>query len=62
MKKSKVFLLIAVLFMLIVFYVVYDMSTKTKFPKGRPGSELDKNKSAQDSVKLKDPMEIEIRR
>jgi hypothetical protein len=62
MKKSKVFLFIAIIFMLIVFYVVYDMSTKTKFPKGRPGSETDKNKSVKDSVKQKNPMEVEIRR
>ncbi|WP_296623468.1 hypothetical protein [Marivirga sp.] len=60
MKKSRVFLLIAVLFMLIVFYVVYDMSTKTKFRKF--GDETEKNKSVKDSVKHKDPMEIEIRR
>lgn len=62
MKKSKLFLLIAALFMLIVFYVVYDMSTKTKFPKGRPGAETNKNKSVEDSVVQRDPMEIEIRR
>jgi biopolymer transport protein ExbD len=62
MIKSKVFLLIAILFMLLVFYVVYDMSTKTKFPKGRPGSETDKNKSVKDSVEQKDPFEVEIRR
>jgi len=60
MKKSRVFLLIAVLFMLIVFYVVYDMSTKTKFRKF--GDETEKNKSVKDSVKRNDPMEIEIRR
>jgi Tfp pilus assembly protein PilO len=60
MKKSKVFLLIAILFMLIVFYVVYDMSTKTKFRKF--GDETEENKSVKDSVKQKDPMEIEIRR
>jgi|GEM_PF-3899761 hypothetical protein len=60
MKKSRVFLLIAVLFMLIVFYVVYDMSTKTKFRKF--GNETETNKSVKDSVKRKDPMEIEIRR
>lgn len=60
MKKSRVFLLIAVLFMLIVFYVVYDMSTKTKFRNF--GDETEKNKSVKDSVKRKDPMEIEIRR
>lgn len=60
MKKSRVFLLVAVLFMLIVFYVVYDMSTKTKFRKF--GDESDKNKSIKDSVNQKDPMEIEIRR
>lgn len=46
--------------MLIVFYVVYDMSTKTKFRKF--GDESDKNKSIKDSVNQKDPMEIEIRR
>jgi len=62
MKKSKVFLLIAILFILIVFYVVYDMSTKTKFPNGRPGSETEKNKSVKDSVEQENPMEIEIRR
>lgn len=60
MKKSRVFLLIAVLFMFIVFYVVYDMSTKTKFRKF--GDETEKNKSVKDSVKRNDPMEIEIRR
>lgn len=62
MKKSKVFLLIAILFMLIVFYVVYDMSTKTKFPKGRPGAQTEENKSAKDSVEQVNPMEVEIRR
>jgi hypothetical protein len=62
MKKSKIFLLIAVLFMLIVFYVVYDMSTKTEFRRGRPGAETDKNKSVKDSVKQQNPMEVEIRR
>jgi len=36
MKKSKVFLIVGLLFIAIVFYVVYDMSTKTKFPKGKP--------------------------
>lgn len=60
MKKSKVFLVIAFLFMLIVFYVVYDMSTKTKFRKF--GKETEQNKSVKDSVKRKDPLEIEIRR
>ncbi len=62
MKKSRIFLLIAILFMLIVFYVVYDMSTKTKFPKGRPGAETEQNKSVKDSVEQKDPMEVQIRR
>lgn len=62
MKKSRLFLLVAVIFMLIVFYVVYDMSTKTKFPKGRPGAETEKNKSVKDSVEQQNPMEIEIRR
>jgi len=62
MKKSKVFLLIAIVFILIVFYVVYDMSTKTKFPKGRPGAETEENKSVKDSVEKENPMEIEIRR
>ena len=62
MKKSKIFLLIAVLFMLIVFYVVYDMSTKTEFRRGTSGAGNDKNKSAKDSVKQVNPMEIEIRR
>ncbi|WP_375577780.1 hypothetical protein ABWH96_12050 [Marivirga tractuosa] len=60
MKKSKVFLLIAIIFMLIVFYVVYDMSTKTKFRKF--GDETEENKSVEDSVEQKDPMEVEIRR
>tara|TARA_R100000152_G_C6606707_1_gene61958 strand:+ start:382 stop:564 length:183 start_codon:yes stop_codon:yes gene_type:complete len=60
MKRSKVFLLIAILFMLIVFYVVYDMSTKTKFRKF--GNETEENKSVKDSVEQKDKMEIEIRR
>lgn len=60
MKKSKVFLLIAILFMLIVFYVVYDMSTKTKFRNF--GVETEENKSVKDSVEQKDTMEIEIRR
>ncbi|HET8859624.1 hypothetical protein [Marivirga sp.] len=60
MKKSKVFLLIAIVFMLIVFYVVYDMSTKTKFRKF--GDKAEENKSVEDSVKREDPMEIEIRR
>ncbi|ADR20354.1 hypothetical protein MATR_20280 [Marivirga tractuosa] len=60
MKKSRIFLLIAILFMLIVFYVVYDMSTKTKFRKF--GSDTEENKSVKDSVKQKDPMEVEIRR
>lgn len=46
--------------MLIVFYVVYDMSTKTKFRKF--GSDTEENKSVKDSVKQKDPMEVEIRR
>lgn len=46
--------------MLIVFYVVYDMSTKTKFRKF--GDETEKNKSVKDSVEKNDPMEIEIRR
>ena len=36
MKKSKVFLIIGLVFIAIVFYVVYDMSTRTKFPKGKP--------------------------
>jgi len=62
MKKSKVFLLIAIVFILLVFYVVYDMSTKTKFPKGRPGAETEENKSVKDSVEKKNPLEIEIRR
>lgn len=60
MKRSRVFLLIAILFMLIVFYVVYDMSTKTKFRKF--GDETEKNKSVKDSVEQKDSMEVEIRR
>ncbi|MGM0580510.1 MAG: hypothetical protein ACQETL_07515 [Bacteroidota bacterium] len=60
MKKSRVFLLIAIIFMLIVFYVVYDMSTKTKFRKF--GDETEENKSVKDSVEQKDSMEVEIRR
>jgi uncharacterized membrane protein len=60
MKKSRVFLLIAIIFMLVVFYVVYDMSTKTKFRKF--GDETEENKSVEDSVKKKKPMEVEIRR
>jgi hypothetical protein len=36
MKKSKVFLVVGILFIGILFYVVYDMSTKTTFPKGKP--------------------------
>jgi hypothetical protein len=46
--------------MLIVFYVVYDMSTKTEFRKF--GDETQKNKSVKDSVEHIDPMEVEIRR
>ena len=61
MKKSRVFLLIAVLFMLIVFYVVYDMSTKNQIPENLV-MKLKKTKSVKDSVKRNDPMEIEIRR
>lgn len=60
MKRSRIFLLIAILFMLIVFYVVYDMSTKTEFRKF--GDETQKNKSVKDSVERNDPMEVEIRR
>jgi cell division protein FtsI/penicillin-binding protein 2 len=60
MKKSKIFLLIAIIFMLIVFYVVYDMSTKTEFRKF--GDETQENKSVKDSVERNDPMEVEIRR
>lgn len=60
MKKSRVFLLIAALFLLVVFYVVYDMSTKTEFRKF--GNETEKNKSVKDSVEKKDSMEVEIRR
>ncbi|MGJ3236226.1 hypothetical protein [Marivirga sp.] len=60
MKKSRIFLLIAILFMLIVFYVVYDMSTKTEFRKF--GDETEENKSVKDSVEQENPMEIEIRR
>lgn len=36
MKKSKLFLAVGVVFMLVVIYAVYDMSQKTKFPKGKP--------------------------
>lgn len=36
MKKSKVFLVVGIVFIAIVFYAVYDMSTKTRFPKGKP--------------------------
>lgn len=36
MKKSKLFLAVGIIFILIVFYMVYDMSTRTKFPEGRP--------------------------
>jgi hypothetical protein len=60
MKKSRIFLLIAILFMLIVFYVVYDMSTKTEFRKF--GDETEENKSVKDSVEQENPMEIEIKR
>ena len=60
MKRSRIFLLIAILFMLIVFYVVYDMSTKTEFRKF--GDETQKNKSVKDSVERNDSMEVEIRR
>jgi Tfp pilus assembly protein PilO len=60
MKKSRIFLLIAILFMLIVLYVVYDMSTKTKFRKF--GEETEQNKSVKDSVEQENPKEIEIRR
>jgi len=35
MKKQKIlFLIIAVLFLLILFYFIYDFSTKTTFPGG----------------------------
>ncbi|MFT4740582.1 MAG: hypothetical protein ACI9XJ_002482 [Marivirga sp.] len=40
MKKSRIFLSIGILFMSILFYVVYDMSTKTKFPKGKPSKSI----------------------
>jgi uncharacterized membrane protein YwzB len=36
MKKSKVFLVVGLVFMAILFWVVYDMSTRTRFPKGKP--------------------------
>ncbi|WKK84276.2 hypothetical protein QYS48_19105 [Marivirga arenosa] len=62
MKKSKVFLIIAIIFMLIVFYVVYDMSTRTRFPGGKPSKKGEYNNSDKDSVKQVDPMEVEIRR
>jgi len=48
--------------MLIVFYVVYDMSTRTKFPGGKPSKKGEYNNSDKDSVKQVDPMEVEIRR
>ncbi len=59
MKKSKVFLLIAFVFILIIFYVIYDMASKTTFPGGR--SKKEQTKSAQDSI-YQDTMKIEIRR
>ncbi|WP_017729889.1 hypothetical protein [Nafulsella turpanensis] len=37
MKRSKkVFLLLAIIFLLIVFYIVYDMSQRTTFPGQEP--------------------------
>lgn len=62
MKKSKVFLVITAIFMAIIIYVAYDIASRTSFPMGRPGAETDSTKSVNDSVKLKNPMEIEIRR
>ena len=61
MKKSKVFLLIAIIFMALVFYVVYDMSKRTTFPGGKKPKGTEENNAAADSVK-RNPMEIEIRR
>lgn len=59
MKKSKVFLLIAAVFMLIVFYVIYDMASKTTFPGGNKKKE--QTKSTQDSI-YEDTMKVEIKR
>ncbi len=59
MKKSKVFLVIAVIFIAIVFYIVYDMSSKTTFPGGkRPANQT---KTAIDSIN-RDTFKIEVRR
>ncbi|GAA5041524.1 hypothetical protein GCM10011506_43280 [Marivirga lumbricoides] len=59
MKKSKVFLIIAAVFMAIVFYVIYDMASKTTFPGGNKKKE--QTKSTQDSI-YKDTMQVEIKR
>ncbi len=59
MKKSKVFLLLAVVFMAIIFYVVYDMSSKTTFPGGKKPN--NQTKSAIDSIN-RDTFKIEVRR
>lgn len=31
-KNKKIFLAIAIIFLLIVFYIAYDISTRTTFP------------------------------
>lgn len=58
MKKSKVFLLIAAVFMGIIFYIIYDMASKTTFPGGNKKKE--QTKSAQDSI-YEDTVKVEIK-
>lgn len=49
-KNKKIFLVIALIFLLIVFYIAYDISTRTTFPgqnRNQPAEseQLEKNES-----------------
>jgi len=66
MKKSKIFLIVGILFIVLIFYVVYDMSTRTKFPKGKPPKSVLQDSSLlivdsaaikSEKKKLEDPYE-----
>jgi hypothetical protein len=56
-KKSKVFLALAITFVILMSIASYDISRKTTFPGSKPQlkERIKKQLQATDSIKLKDP-------
>ncbi|MBK6267423.1 hypothetical protein JKA74_20445 [Marivirga sp. S37H4] len=59
MKKSRVFIVMTIIFVAIILYIFYDMASRTKFPGGK--NKNVQTNSTRDSI-YQDTMKIEIRR